>query len=55
MTNSVEAAWRKLLTTAGEPSLPERSPLLEPFAELIRSGPIGLAEAEPGTLSGFAD
>jgi hypothetical protein len=42
MTKTVEAAWRRLLTTAGEPSRPERSALLEPFAELVR-----VAHAEP--------
>lgn len=36
MTNPVEAAWHKLLTTAGEPRRPEGSPLLAPFAELVR-------------------
>ncbi|MFJ6539873.1 hypothetical protein ACIQMP_04450 [Streptomyces sp. NPDC091385] len=34
--SSVEAAWHALLTTYGEPSLPEGSPLREPFAELVR-------------------
>ncbi|MGW5333525.1 DUF6193 family natural product biosynthesis protein [Streptomyces bauhiniae] len=42
MTNTVEAAWRELVATAGEPSLTNRSPLLEPFAELVR-----VAHAEP--------
>ncbi|MGC9543481.1 DUF6193 family natural product biosynthesis protein [Streptomyces sp. UG1] len=42
MTNAVEAAWRKILTTAGEPRQPERSPLLAPSAELVR-----VAHAEP--------
>lgn len=42
MTNTAETAWRKILATAGEPSPPEGSPLLEPFAELVR-----VAHAEP--------
>lgn len=42
MTNTVEAAWHKILTTASEPRQPERSPLLAPFAELVR-----VAHAEP--------
>ncbi|WP_327426023.1 DUF6193 family natural product biosynthesis protein [Streptomyces sp. NBC_01236] len=42
MTNTAEAAWHKILTTADEPSPPERSPLREPFAELVR-----VAHAEP--------
>ncbi|MFC9157015.1 DUF6193 family natural product biosynthesis protein [Streptomyces bauhiniae] len=42
MTNTVEAAWRELVATVGEPSLANRSPLLEPFAELVR-----VAHAEP--------
>ncbi|MFG2142096.1 DUF6193 family natural product biosynthesis protein [Streptomyces sp. NPDC048650] len=42
MTNPVEAAWHKILTTAGSPCLPEGSLLLEPFAELVR-----VAHAEP--------
>ncbi|MGW0769100.1 DUF6193 family natural product biosynthesis protein [Streptomyces sp. NPDC002676] len=42
MTNIVEAAWHKILAAAGEPARPEGSPLLEPFAELVRE-----AHAEP--------
>ncbi|MFD7293124.1 DUF6193 family natural product biosynthesis protein [Streptomyces sp. NPDC059897] len=42
MTNTVEAAWRKLLATAGEPHRPQGSPLPAPFAELVR-----VAYAEP--------
>ncbi|MGW7351707.1 DUF6193 family natural product biosynthesis protein [Streptomyces sp. NPDC054784] len=42
MTNTVEAAWHKLLTTAGEPLRPEESPLAAPFAELTL-----VAHAEP--------
>ncbi|WP_256259507.1 DUF6193 family natural product biosynthesis protein [Streptomyces mirabilis] len=42
MTNSVEAARHEILANAGEPSLPEGSPLLEPFAELVR-----VVHAEP--------
>ncbi|MCP9945290.1 DUF6193 family natural product biosynthesis protein [Streptomyces somaliensis] len=42
MTGTVEAAWRKILTTAGEPRRPEESPLLVPFAELVL-----VAYAEP--------
>ncbi|MFF8381815.1 DUF6193 family natural product biosynthesis protein [Streptomyces sp. NPDC015661] len=42
MTNTVEAAWHKILTTAGEPRRPEGSSLLAPFAELVR-----VAYAEP--------
>ncbi|MBZ6476218.1 DUF6193 family natural product biosynthesis protein [Streptomyces griseocarneus] len=42
MTDIVEAAWHKILATTGEPSGPEGSPLLEPFAELVR-----VAHAEP--------
>ncbi|MFI9781806.1 DUF6193 family natural product biosynthesis protein [Streptomyces sp. NPDC051956] len=42
MTNTVEAAWHEILSTAGEPSRRETSPLLEPFAELVR-----VAHAEP--------
>lgn len=41
MTNTVEAAWHEILTTAGEPRWPEGSPLLAPFAELVR---VALAE-----------
>ncbi|MFD8914664.1 DUF6193 family natural product biosynthesis protein [Streptomyces sp. NPDC059575] len=40
--SAVEAAWRVLLTTYGEASPPEGSPLREPFAELLR-----VAHAEP--------
>ncbi|XDO64494.1 DUF6193 family natural product biosynthesis protein [Streptomyces sp. RLB1-33] len=32
----VEAAWRKILTTAGESSRPEGPPLLAAFTELVR-------------------
>lgn len=42
MTNTVEAAWHKILTTAGEPRRPEESPLFAPFAELVLE-----AHAEP--------
>uniref|UniRef100_UPI0031DC9BBE DUF6193 family natural product biosynthesis protein n=1 Tax=Streptomyces hawaiiensis TaxID=67305 RepID=UPI0031DC9BBE len=42
MTNTVEAAWHKILTAAGEPHRPERSPLADPFAELVP-----VAHAEP--------
>ncbi|MFI2415793.1 DUF6193 family natural product biosynthesis protein [Streptomyces sp. NPDC018947] len=35
MTNTVEAAWHKILTTAGESRQPEESPLFAPFAELV--------------------
>ncbi|MGP3683374.1 DUF6193 family natural product biosynthesis protein [Streptomyces sp. IBSNAI002] len=42
MTNTVEAAWHTILTTYGEPSRPEVSPLTEPFARLVRA-----AHAEP--------
>ncbi|MFJ8927320.1 DUF6193 family natural product biosynthesis protein [Streptomyces sp. NPDC102364] len=35
MTNGVEAAWRKILTAAGEPRRPEASPLFAPFSELV--------------------
>ncbi|MFF3554209.1 DUF6193 family natural product biosynthesis protein [Streptomyces tsukubensis] len=42
MTNTVDAAWHKVLTTYGEPSRPEESPLLKPFAKLVR-----VAHAEP--------
>ncbi|GAB3172857.1 DUF6193 family natural product biosynthesis protein [Streptomyces incanus] len=42
MVNTVEAAWHKILTTAGEPRWPEGPPFLEPFAELVR-----VAHAEP--------
>ncbi|MFD5571144.1 DUF6193 family natural product biosynthesis protein [Streptomyces cadmiisoli] len=37
MTDIVDAAWRKVLTTYGEASRPEESPLLEPFAKLVRA------------------
>ncbi|MEU6242256.1 DUF6193 family natural product biosynthesis protein [Streptomyces sp. NPDC047024] len=40
--SAVEAAWRVLLTTHGEASPLEGSPLREPFAELLR-----VAHAEP--------
>ncbi|MFD8821344.1 DUF6193 family natural product biosynthesis protein [Streptomyces sp. NPDC059605] len=42
MTHDVEAAWHKILATAGEPRRPEESPLFAPFAELVR-----VAHAEP--------
>ncbi|MFI7082162.1 DUF6193 family natural product biosynthesis protein [Streptomyces anulatus] len=42
MTNIVEAAWHDIMTTYGEPSPPEDSPLWEPFAKLVR-----VAHAEP--------
>ncbi|MFJ4824139.1 DUF6193 family natural product biosynthesis protein [Streptomyces bacillaris] len=42
MTNIVDAAWHKVLTTYGEPFPPEASPLLEPSAKLVR-----VAHAEP--------
>ncbi|WP_329355332.1 DUF6193 family natural product biosynthesis protein [Streptomyces anulatus] len=42
MTNIVEAAWRDIMATYGEPSRPEDSPLWEPFAKLVR-----VAHAEP--------
>ncbi len=42
MTNTVEAAWHKILTTAGEPRRPEGSPLAAPFAKLVL-----VAHAEP--------
>jgi hypothetical protein len=42
MTDLVDAAWRRILTTYGEPTPPERSPLFPPFAELVRA-----AHAEP--------
>ncbi|GGL03121.1 DUF6193 family natural product biosynthesis protein [Streptomyces flaveus] len=42
MTDIVEAAWHKILTTAGEPTRPVGVPLLEPFTELVR-----VAYAEP--------
>ncbi|GGO56376.1 DUF6193 family natural product biosynthesis protein [Streptomyces lasiicapitis] len=42
MTKTVAAAWLKILNTAGEPSRPKGSPLLEPFAKLVR-----VANAEP--------
>ncbi|MEU8912797.1 DUF6193 family natural product biosynthesis protein [Streptomyces nigrescens] len=38
----VEAAWRKSLTTTGEPTRPGGTPLLEPFAGMVR-----VAGAEP--------
>ncbi|MFI6144522.1 DUF6193 family natural product biosynthesis protein [Streptomyces sp. NPDC051109] len=42
MTDIVDSAWQAILTTRGEPSRPEGSPLLKPFAELVR-----VAHAEP--------
>ncbi|MEV7068526.1 DUF6193 family natural product biosynthesis protein [Streptomyces collinus] len=42
MTNTAEAAWHKILTTAGEPRRQEESPLAAPFAELVL-----VAHAEP--------
>ncbi|MGW5355105.1 DUF6193 family natural product biosynthesis protein [Streptomyces sp. NPDC004031] len=42
MTNTVEAAWHRILTRAGEPRRPEVSPLAGPFAELVLR-----AHAEP--------
>ncbi|MGW1894206.1 DUF6193 family natural product biosynthesis protein [Streptomyces sp. NPDC002004] len=42
MTDIVEAAWREILATAGEPTRPGSSPLLTPFAEMVR-----VAYAEP--------
>ncbi|MFJ3860474.1 DUF6193 family natural product biosynthesis protein [Streptomyces sp. NPDC090085] len=42
MTNIVDAAWHDILTTCGEPFRPDESPLLEPFAQLVRT-----AHAEP--------
>ncbi|MFE5941684.1 DUF6193 family natural product biosynthesis protein [Streptomyces sp. NPDC056480] len=42
MTDIVDAAWHDILTTDGTPSRTEGSPLLEPFAELVR-----VAHAEP--------
>ncbi|MFJ3282861.1 DUF6193 family natural product biosynthesis protein [Streptomyces halstedii] len=42
MTNTVEAAWHRILITVGEPHRPEGSPLPAPFAELVR-----VAHAEP--------
>ncbi|MER6345058.1 DUF6193 family natural product biosynthesis protein [Streptomyces sp. NPDC001595] len=42
MTDTVEAAWHKIVSTSGEPSRQERSPLLASFAELVR-----VAQAEP--------
>lgn len=42
MTDTVEAAWHRILTTAGEPCRPEESPLAAPFAELVLE-----AHAEP--------
>ncbi|MFJ3883576.1 DUF6193 family natural product biosynthesis protein [Streptomyces sp. NPDC090077] len=35
MSDTVEAAWQGLLTTAGEPRRPQESPLLATFAELV--------------------
>ncbi|MFG2824900.1 DUF6193 family natural product biosynthesis protein [Kitasatospora sp. NPDC048365] len=42
MGGPVEAAWRGILAAADEPAPPGRSPLLAPFAELVR-----VAHAEP--------
>ncbi|MER6458907.1 DUF6193 family natural product biosynthesis protein [Streptomyces sp. NPDC001228] len=42
MTDLVEAAWRKILATAGEHTGPGDSPLLGPFTEMVR-----VAYAEP--------
>ncbi|MEV5613637.1 DUF6193 family natural product biosynthesis protein [Streptomyces sp. NPDC052225] len=42
VSEPVEAAWHKILTAAGEPRLPEESPLSAPFAELVLA-----AHAEP--------
>ncbi|MFG3163384.1 DUF6193 family natural product biosynthesis protein [Streptomyces sp. NPDC048232] len=42
MTNTVEAAWRKILARAGEARRPEESPLAAPFAKLVL-----VAHAEP--------
>lgn len=42
MTDIVDSAWQEILTTYGEPSRPVESPLLKPFAELVR-----VARAEP--------
>ncbi|WP_234342913.1 DUF6193 family natural product biosynthesis protein [Streptomyces fulvoviolaceus] len=42
MTDIVEAAWHQILTTVGEPSPPEDTPLLGPFTEMVR-----VAYAEP--------
>ncbi|WP_234048649.1 DUF6193 family natural product biosynthesis protein [Streptomyces liliifuscus] len=42
MTDIVEAAWHKILATAGESSRPEGAPLLGPFTEMVR-----VAHAEP--------
>ncbi|MFH8574317.1 DUF6193 family natural product biosynthesis protein [Streptomyces sp. NPDC017993] len=42
MTDTVDAAWHKILGKAGEASRPEASPLREPFTELLQ-----VAHAEP--------
>ncbi|MFE1775506.1 DUF6193 family natural product biosynthesis protein [Streptomyces sp. NPDC059008] len=42
MSDIIESAWYKILTTAGEPTRPEGTPLLEPFTEMVR-----VAHAEP--------
>lgn len=35
VTDIVEAAWHRILTTVGEPTQPVGSPLLEPFTEMV--------------------
>ncbi|MET9039552.1 DUF6193 family natural product biosynthesis protein [Streptomyces mirabilis] len=42
MTDIVEAAWRKILATAGEHTRPEGLPLLGPFTKMVQ-----VAHAEP--------
>ncbi|MEU8763711.1 DUF6193 family natural product biosynthesis protein [Streptomyces sp. NPDC048659] len=42
MTNTVDAAWHKALTRYSERPRSEESPLLKPFAELVR-----VAHAQP--------
>lgn len=42
MTNTVEAAWHKILAMVDEPRRPEESPLAAPFAQLVL-----VAHAEP--------
>ncbi|WP_328513495.1 DUF6193 family natural product biosynthesis protein [Streptomyces mirabilis] len=42
MTDIVEAAWRKILATAGEHTRPEGLPLLGPFTKMVQ-----VAYAEP--------
>ncbi|MGW1539171.1 DUF6193 family natural product biosynthesis protein [Streptomyces sp. NPDC002309] len=42
MTDIVEAAWRKILATAGERTRPGGSPLLGPFTKMVQ-----VAYAEP--------